>query len=140
MADTLLDFPIGAAFPGGRPAAPRGRSPMTATERTSGAAGRRRVERARATVILCGIPEPVVQRVEREGHVDWRSLAGELDGLSIATGGQHAVRAFWQTPHRELAGRTPLDALDSPAAARVLADLVRARATAVGRARFGVSV
>ena len=103
----------------------------------SKATQRRRAKCARAAVLLGGVPEGVVVHAERGGDVDWRILAGELDGLSVATGGQHAVHAFWRTPHHELAGRTPLEALDGPASARLLADLVRNRAAAISWARVG---
>lgn len=135
MADIIHDLPRGAAASDDTPTGLRTDGTLKTTKR--GAARRHHAERARTTVILCGVPEPVVQRAEGKGAVDWRALAGEIDGLWIATGGQHAVRAFWRTPHRELTGRTPLEALDSPTSVRVVADLVRERAAAVGRARFG---
>ncbi len=93
-----------------------------------------RAEQARAAIILGGVPETTVFRAEQGGKVDWRRLAGEIDGLSMA-GGHFGVRRFWGTPHPELAGRTPLDALDGPSAARRLAELVHDRATTIARAR-----
>ncbi len=92
---------------------------------------------ARMAVILGGVPETVVLRAEKYGEVDWRPLAGETDGLSMA-GGHLDLKRFWRTPHPDLAGRTPLDALDGPAAARRVAGLVRDRTWAINRARVGV--
>ena len=90
---------------------------------------------SRTVVILGGVPETVVARVERYGLVDWRPLAAELEGLCIAAGGQLDVKRFLLTPHIALRGRTPLQALDSPAAVPTLVELVRERIQAWRHAR-----
>ena len=91
--------------------------------------------RSRAVVILGGVPETVVARVELYDVVDWRPLAAELEGLCIAAGGQLDVKRFLLTPHIALRGRTPLEALDSPAAVPTLVELVRERIQAWRHAR-----
>ncbi len=90
---------------------------------------------SRTVVVLGGVPETVVARVEQHGTVDWRPLAAELEGLSIAAGGQLDVKRFLLTPHVALRGRTPLEALDTPAAVPALAELANERIRAWRHAR-----
>jgi hypothetical protein len=144
MPDNTVDIPCPARSTVRRATVKRNpRMPVTAkgVKRIEGisrpaAPGEAWAEHARAAIILGGVPETTVVRAEHGGKVDWRALAGEIDGLSMA-GGHFGVRRFWRTPHPELAGRTPLDALDGPSAVRRLAELVRDRATAISRARVG---
>lgn len=66
---------------------------------------------ARAALRFSGLPEEVVADIESRRTVDWRMLAGALDGLYMAAGGALGVRRVMNTPAKALDGLTPIDAL-----------------------------
>jgi len=90
---------------------------------------------ARAAVIMSGVPKPVVTAIDRRGAVDWRRLAGELDGLYMAVGGRLGVQLFWERPSRHFGGATPLSVLKTPVDLGRVADAVRAERHAIERAK-----
>src|SRR4051812_4585100 len=50
---------------------------------------------ARTALLLNGVPEDLLREAELRGSHDWRPLAGALDDLFMATGGDRGVRIFW---------------------------------------------
>ncbi len=67
---------------------------------------------ARVAVVVGGVPQYVVEQAEsRHGDVDWRLLAGALDGLFMSGGGSLQVRRFLCTPDERFSGRTPVEEL-----------------------------
>ena len=69
------------------------------------------VQRARAAVLVGGLPERVAQAADRHGEVDWRLLAAALDTLFMATGSNLGVRSFWISPQDSLSGHAPVEVL-----------------------------
>jgi hypothetical protein len=80
---------------------------------------------ARTAIVLTGVPEELVREAESRGDVDWRPLAGALDGLFMATGGERGVHIFWKTPRGDLKGKRPLDVVASANGPHRLEKLVR---------------
>jgi hypothetical protein len=94
-------------------------------------------QRARAAVLIGGLPEQVARAAERDGGVEWRPLAAAMDTLFMAAGGGLGVRKFWISPQDSLSGRVPVDVLlrdDGPRQVEQAAYRASARATA-SRAR-----
>jgi len=133
----MMTTKMNAKNNGKRPARLRrlGALPRRKMRRLTGAARTRRVGEwqeaspdvrgARIAVLLNGVPEELVEEAELHGTVDWRPLAGALDGLFMAAGGDRGVRAFWSTPYEELHGKTPLDVFPLEQAPDALEKLVR---------------
>lgn len=93
--------------------------------------------RARAAVLIGGLPEQVARAADRNGQVNWRPLADAMDTLFMASGGALGVRRFWISPQDSLSGRAPVDVLLSDGGPRQVeqaAYRASARATAL-RAR-----
>jgi hypothetical protein len=65
--------------------------------------------RARASVLVGGLPEAVALSAERSGLVDWRPLAAALDTLYVARGGALGVRSFLMSPQTSLSGGVPVE-------------------------------
>lgn len=77
---------------------------------------------ARTAVLIGGLPRDVVEAAERrQGRVDWRPLAGALDGLFMAGGGSLPVRRFLAMPSRRFDGRAPVDMILTPGGAGAVA-------------------